>query len=168
MGNSIWATVQSNMPRNIFNFTVWYLKNSLATRVNLARRNLSQASDCSFCFRPVSLFHAVAGCKTYLNEGRFTWRHNSLQFIANSLQSIVSSTLYVDPSGGSTGEPERATAPQKFFWPLHWSPHFSKEDIMSFFAFLIFYRGKSLVSASSPLVDGLAKYTAKGSGYGRY
>ena len=43
---------------------------------------------------------------------------------------------------------------------------------MSFLAFLIFYKGKSLVSASSPLVDGQAfpeaKYTAKGSGYGRY
>ena len=97
MANSVWSTVQSNMPRNIFNFTVRYLNNSLANRVNLVRWNLSQTSDCSFCFRPESLLHVIAGCKTYLDEGRFTWRHNSaLQFIANSLQSIVGSTLYVD------------------------------------------------------------------------
>ena len=90
----------TNMPRNIFNFTVRYLNTSLATRKNLPRRNLSQTSDCSFCFHPESLLHVVAGCKTYLDEGRFTWRHNSaLKFIANSFQSIVGSTLYVDLPG---------------------------------------------------------------------
>ena len=100
MANSVWSTVQSNMPRNIFNFTVQYLKNSLANRVNLFRWNLSQTSGCSFCFLPDSLLHVVAGCKTYLDEVRFTWRHNSaLQFIANSLQSIVGSTLHVDLPG---------------------------------------------------------------------
>ena len=100
MANSLWSSVQSSMPRNIFNFTVRYLNNSLATRRSLARWNLSQSADCSFCLRPESLLHVVAGCKTYLNEGRFTWRHNSaLLFIANSLQSIVGSTLYVDLPG---------------------------------------------------------------------
>ena len=100
MANSIWFTVQSNMPRSIFNFTVQYLDNSLATCVNLARWNLSQTSDCSFCFRTESLLHVVASCKTYLDAGRFTRRHHSaLQFIANSLQSIVGSTLYVDLPG---------------------------------------------------------------------
>ena len=85
IANSVWYTVQGSMPRNIFNFTVRYLNNSLAARVNLARWNLRQTSYCSFCFRPESLLHVVAGCKTYLDEGRFTWRHNSaLQFISNS------------------------------------------------------------------------------------
>ena len=100
MANFIWSDVQSNMPRNIFNFTVRYLNNSLATRKNLARWNLSQTFNCSFCFHPESLLHVVAGRKTYLDEGRFTWRHNSaLKFIANSFQSIVGSTLYVDLPG---------------------------------------------------------------------
>ena len=35
MANSLWSSVQSSMPRNIFNFTVRYLNNSLATRRNL-------------------------------------------------------------------------------------------------------------------------------------
>ena len=100
MANSIWSDVQSNMPRNSFNLTVRYLNNSLATHKNVARWNLSQTSDCSFCFHPESLLHVLAGCKTYLDEGRFTWRHNSaLKFIANSFQSIVGSTLYVDLPG---------------------------------------------------------------------
>ena len=126
MANSVWSTVQSNMPRNIFHFTIRYLNNSLANRINLVRWNLSQTSDCSFYFHPESLLHVVAGCKTYLDEGRFTWRHNSaLQFIANSLQSIVGSTLYVDLPGflspciitGDTLRPELllVTADRKLF-----------------------------------------------------
>ena len=100
MANSVLSTVQCKMPCNIFIFTVKYLNSSLTTRINRARWNLSQTSDYSFCFRPESLLHVATGCKTYFDERRFTWRHNSaLQFIANSLPSIVGSTLYVDLPG---------------------------------------------------------------------
>ena len=37
VANSIWSDVRSNMPCNIFNFTVQYLSNSLATCKNLAK-----------------------------------------------------------------------------------------------------------------------------------
>ena len=54
-------------------------------------------SDCSFCLQPESLLHIVAGCKTYLDQGRYTWRHNStLSFIAQTLQSIKYAKLYAD------------------------------------------------------------------------
>ena len=51
--NSLWSSAQSKLPKNIFNFTVGYLNNTLATRKNLKLWNLSQTSDCSFCFQPV-------------------------------------------------------------------------------------------------------------------
>ena len=42
----------------------------------------------------------MAGCKTYLNEGRFTWRHDSvLNSIALTLKSLNYSNLYVDLPG---------------------------------------------------------------------
>ena len=69
--NSLWSSAQSKLPKNIFNFTVRYLNNKLATLKNLKLWNLSQTSDCSFCFQPVSLLHVVAGCRSYLSEGRF-------------------------------------------------------------------------------------------------
>ena len=85
--NSLWSSAQSKLPKNIFNFTVRYLNNTLATCKNLTLWNLSNTSDCSFCLQPESFLHVVAGCKTYLNEGRFTWRHDSaLNFLASSLQ----------------------------------------------------------------------------------
>ena len=98
--NSLWSKAQSKLPANIFNFSIKYLNNTLATRKNLHLWNLSTTSDCSFCLQPESLLHIVAGCKKYLNEGRYTWRHDSaLSFIAQTLQSIKPAKLYVDLPG---------------------------------------------------------------------
>ncbi|CAB3982986.1 dynein heavy chain 12, axonemal-like, partial [Paramuricea clavata] len=83
----IWSACQSNLPKNIFNFTVRYINNSLPTRQNLARWGLSPTSDCSRCLAPETLLHVVAGCQSYLE--RFTWRHDSvLNFLATSLQTL--------------------------------------------------------------------------------
>ena len=98
--NSIWSEVQSHLPKNIYNFTIRYINNSLSTRKNMARRGLSQSPDCSFCLNPESLLHVVAGCQQYLD--RFTWRHDSiLNFIAKSLQPVINVhfSLYADVNG---------------------------------------------------------------------
>ena len=98
--NSIWSSVQSKLPKNIFNFTIRYINNTLPTRKNLHKWGVSTTSECAFCLSPESLLHIVAGCKTYLNEGRFTWRHDSvLNLIASTLNSLNYSNLYVDLPG---------------------------------------------------------------------
>ena len=98
--NSLWSSVQSKLPRNIFNFTIKYINNTLPTRKNLLKWGISSTSECSFCLEPESLLHVVAGCKTYLCEGRFTWRHDSvLSLIASTVQSAEFSDLYVDLPG---------------------------------------------------------------------
>ncbi|CAB3993869.1 Hypothetical predicted protein, partial [Paramuricea clavata] len=63
--NSIWSSVQSKLPKNIFNFTI---------RITSSRRRWMQ----------------------YLpNEGRFTWRHDSvLNFTASILKSVNHCNLY--------------------------------------------------------------------------
>ena len=65
--------------------------------MNQYKCKLSQSSDCSFCLCPESLLHVVSGCKTYLEECRYTWRHNSaLHFVVSTLKSVRNSSLYVD------------------------------------------------------------------------
>ena len=97
---SAWSTTQCRFPKNIFNFTIKYINNTLSTRSNLHKWGLSPASDCSFCFQSESLLHIIAGCQTYLTQGRFTWRLDSiLHFIAKAVQSIPNSTLYADIPG---------------------------------------------------------------------
>ena len=58
--NSIWSEAQSHLPKNIYNFTIRYIINSLPTRKNMARLGLSQSPDCSFRLNPESLLHIVA------------------------------------------------------------------------------------------------------------
>ena len=94
----IWSAYQSNLQKNIFNFTVRYINNSLPTRQNLTRWGLSPTSDCSKCLAPETRLHVVAGCQSYLE--RFTWRHDSiLHFLATNLQTVSGSSLYVGLPG---------------------------------------------------------------------
>ena len=96
--NKAWYTAQSKLPKNIYNFTIRYINNSLPTRKNLRRWGVCSQSECSFCLSPESLLHVVAGCQSYLD--RFTWRHNSiLNFIANALESVDETTLFADLRG---------------------------------------------------------------------
>ena len=74
------------------------MNNCLPTRKNLTKWGLTSNPDCSFCLRPETLMHVVAGCQSYLE--RFTWRHDSvLNFLAQTLQSIHTCKLYADLSG---------------------------------------------------------------------
>jgi hypothetical protein len=83
-----------------FNFIIRYINNILPTRKNLSKWGLSSKSDCSFCSSPETLLHVIAGCKTYLDEGRFTWRHDSvLNLLAPTLTAVQNSTLYADIPG---------------------------------------------------------------------
>ena len=66
--NSLWSKTQSKLPTNIFNFTIKYLNNTLATRKNLYLWNLFATSDCSSCSQPEPLLHVVAGSETCLDQ----------------------------------------------------------------------------------------------------
>ena len=73
-----------------------YINNTLPTQSNLSKWGISSSSDCSFCLSPETLLHIVGGCKSHRDQGRFTWRHDSvLKFIAKSL-TAVNGKLYSD------------------------------------------------------------------------
>ena len=74
--------------------------NSLPTRSNLSKWGISLTSECSFSLNPESLLHIVAGCKTYLDQSRFTWHHGSfLHFIAQSFRAVQGIKLISDLPG---------------------------------------------------------------------
>ena len=98
--NSLWSSAQSSLPKNIFNFSVKYINNTLPTKTNLKRWGLSSSSDCSFCLTQESLLHIISGCKVYLQQGRYTWRHDSiLMFIATTLRSLQHAKIFADMPG---------------------------------------------------------------------
>ena len=93
----LWSKVQQSLPKNIFNFTIKYLNNTLATRKNLHKWSLSQSPSCSFCLQSETLQHIVSSCKSYLDHGRYNWRHDSvLLCLSKSLSSLVEWSIYAD------------------------------------------------------------------------
>ena len=65
---------------------------------NLTKWGIMSNSDCSFCLKPETLLHVVAGRQSYLP--RFTWRLDSvLNFIAKTLQPVSNSNLFVHLPG---------------------------------------------------------------------
>ena len=74
-----------------FNFTIKYLNNTLATIKKFFKWSLSSISASSFCLQFETLQHIASSCKSYLDDGRYTWRHNSvLSYLAKSMSSIKS------------------------------------------------------------------------------
>ena len=96
--NKVWSSAQSKLPKNIYNFTIRYINNSLPTRKNLKTCGISSNSECTFYLNTETLLHVVAECQSYLD--RFTWRHDSiLNFLAQTLQSIGGFELFTDLPG---------------------------------------------------------------------
>ena len=94
---SMWSKVQQSLPKNIFNFTVRYLNNTLATRKNLHKWSLSESPSCSFCLQSETLQHIVSSCKHNLDHGRYNWRHDSvLLCLSKSLSHFTDWSIYAD------------------------------------------------------------------------
>ena len=95
--SSVWSRVQQKLPKNIFNFTIKYLNNTLATRKNLHKRSLAQSPSCSFCLQNETLQHIVSSCKSYLDHGRYNWRHDSvLLCLSTSFSYFPEWSIYAD------------------------------------------------------------------------
>ena len=75
---SKWFSVQKVLPKNIFNFTVRYFNNTLATKSNMQKWGKAFTKICDYCPEVQTLNHVVKACKSALREGRYTWRHNSI------------------------------------------------------------------------------------------
>ena len=88
-------TCQSKLPKNIFNFTIRFINNSLPTRKNLHKWRIISSPECSFCNYRETLLHVIAGCNSYLD--RFTWKHESvLNFIVNNLSFPHIQKIFAD------------------------------------------------------------------------
>ena len=89
-----WFAVQRNLSRNLHNFTVRYLNNTLPHLSNMFTWGLAETKLCPLCNNIQSLLHVVAGCAVSLD--RYTWRHDSvLNYIATFLKRFARE-LYAD------------------------------------------------------------------------
>jgi hypothetical protein len=109
-----WKSYMWDLPCSVLKFAVNSSIDTLPTFTNLKRWRKRASVNCQLCGNMVkqTLFHVLVHCKHTLDQGRLTWRHDSvLNHIAGCLKSALvgKSTveLYCDldglqaPGGGS-------------------------------------------------------------------
>ena len=82
-----WKSIAYSMPRNVIQFLLNSSIDTLPTNSNLVRWNKRSSPYCKLCNGKETLLHTFNNCQTMLNQGRYTWRHNSiLNILVNLLK----------------------------------------------------------------------------------
>ena len=99
--DATWKSYIFNLPKGTMKWILNSSINTLPTKANL-RQWGKVTNDKCWCSQKQTLNHILNGCKRALDQGRFTWRHDSiLYFIANCLD-MKNFTCYVDIDGYQT------------------------------------------------------------------
>ena len=78
-GDSItWKSYMWDIPQGVLKFALNAGVNTLPSPDNLKRWGKRVSDRCSFCGNVGTLAHVLSNCSTALNQGRYTWRHNSV------------------------------------------------------------------------------------------
>ena len=98
-----WGRILRGLPIGQLSFVLKAASDTLPTPLNLKRWSYRVSAKCPLCDSPAAtVSHILNGCPTVLNQGRFTWRHDSvLHVIYNNIKSIVdeSCKVYCDLVG---------------------------------------------------------------------
>ena len=88
--NVTWKSISNNIPKGVLSFALKACSNGLNTPDNLKRWGIRKTDKCKLCKNRSTLEHILNWCPIALEEqGRFTWRHNSvLNHFATSLKKI--------------------------------------------------------------------------------
>ena len=111
--DEIWSKSISKFQKNISNFSIRYVNNSLANASNTHKWGKTTSFLCLHCNKNQTLGHVVAGCETSLREKRYTYRHDSVPFnLGRIFESVKSIDIYIDIPGYKcptmiTGENQR-------------------------------------------------------------
>ena len=78
-GNCItWRSYLWDVPRGVLEFAINAGLNTLPSLDNLKRWGKRVSDRCPFCGNTQTLLHVLSNCQVALNQGRYTWRHNSV------------------------------------------------------------------------------------------
>ena len=99
--DATWKGYIYNLPRGTMKFLLNSTIDTLPTKVNLKLWGKRSSDKCR-CGKKETLNHILNGCEMALQEGRYTYRHDTiLKYISDSLDK-VKYTCYVDIEGCQT------------------------------------------------------------------
>ena len=81
-----WKSYMWDISQGVLKFAINAGVNTLPSLDNLKRWGKRVSDRCSFCGNTETLAHILSNCSTALNQGRYTWRHNS---VLNSIISLI-------------------------------------------------------------------------------
>ena len=73
-----WKADIHCLPRGVAKFLLNSILKSLPTKDNLRKWGKTISDSCDLCGNPETIGHVLSGCKTMLDQGRYTWRHDSV------------------------------------------------------------------------------------------
>jgi hypothetical protein len=109
-----WKSYMWNLPSGILTFALNASIDTLPTFTNLKRWGKRASVNCYLCGNTVkqTLFHVLVHCNHTMDQGRMTWRHDSVLnhiagYLKSALESLHTVEVYCDleglqaPGGGS-------------------------------------------------------------------
>ena len=85
-----WKSYLWDVPQGVLKFAINAGINTLPTLDNLKRWGKRVNDRCPFCGNIETLLHVLNNCSISLDQGRYTWRHNS---VLTTLIDIISPVL---------------------------------------------------------------------------
>ena len=111
----VWNRIISGLPAGQLSFLLRAGADCLPSPMNLRRWKLRTNAKCDLCQSPSpTIHHILSGCPTALDQGRLTWRHDSmLSFLAQGVKQNLEkdSKIFADLHGWLASESPLATLP---------------------------------------------------------
>ena len=85
-----WKSFMWDIPQGVLKFAINAGINTLPTFDNLRRWGKRTNDRCPFCGNIQTLLHVLSNCNVALEQGRYTWRHNS---VLSSIINCISDDL---------------------------------------------------------------------------
>ena len=90
-GSITWRSFLWDIPQGVLKFAINAGINTLPSLDNLKRWGKRTNDRCPFCGNIETLLHVLSNCSTSLDQGRYTWRHDS---VLKSIISFIHPHLY--------------------------------------------------------------------------
>ena len=111
----VWSRIITSLPADQLSFLLRAGIDCLPTPVTLSRWRYQCDSSCKLChYSSCTVHHILNCCPASLNQGRYTWRHDSvLRCLYNTLQShfLPDTEIYADLPGLTASDSPPATLP---------------------------------------------------------
>jgi len=107
-----WKSAIFNLPKGLMSFILNSCLNTLPTMDNLKRWGKRLSHSCHHCGMPEYLSHVLAGCKHFLHQGRYTFRHDSvLNIICETVDKLVTTSPRLEVLSDLNNNQQSATIP---------------------------------------------------------